>query len=85
MDPQGHFKFLNIWILRLDNIINYTMKLYKTILARKAQHSSFIFWNMFIADNVVQILISTSISVETAVNIESHHIVNNVTNCVRCS
>ena len=63
----GLFKFLNIWILRLNYIVNYTMKCYRKILAIKAQHSSNICWLMFMTKNLVPNFISAHIYVETAV------------------
>ena len=67
MDPQGRLKFLTIWILRLNNIVNYTMKFYRKTLATKAQHSSYIFGLMFKVENMVPNFLSSPISDETAV------------------
>ena len=67
MDQQGRLKLLTIWILRLNNIINYTIKLYRKILATKAQHSSYIFGLVFKVENMVPNFLSSPISDETAV------------------
>ena len=37
--PTGRFTFLNTWILRLNNIVNDTIKFDRHFLATKAQHS----------------------------------------------
>ena len=64
---MGRLKLLNIWILRLNNIVNYTMTFYRKFLATEVQHFPHIFWHMFRAENLVPNFISAPISGVTAV------------------
>ena len=56
-----------------NNIAEYTMTIYRKMLATKAQHSSHSFGHMFRAENLVFNFISASISVQTAVRHKQSH------------